>query len=123
MKASDINSSTYIDSSKEINNKDSKFKIGDIIRISNTKIFLQKVWSEEVFVIKRVENTVSWTYVINDLNGEEVVGTFYKKELQKTNQIEFRIEKVIKRKGYKLYVKWKGCNNSFNSWIDKEDII
>ena len=58
MKASDINSSTYIDSSREINNKDSKFKIGDIIRISNIKIFLQKVWSEEVFVIKKVENTV-----------------------------------------------------------------
>ena len=98
MKASDINSSTYIDSSKEINNKDSKFKIGDIIRISNTKIFLQKVWSEEVFVIKRVENTASWTYVINDLNGEEVVGTFYKKELQKTNQIEFRIKKSNQEK-------------------------
>ena len=123
MKASDINSSTYIDSSKEINNKDSKFKIGDIIRISNIKMFLQKVWSEEVSVIKKVENTVSWTYAINDLNEEEVVRTFYKKELQKTNRIEFRIEKVIKRKGYKLYVKWKGYNNSFNSWIDKEDII
>ena len=123
MKASDINSSTYIDSSKEINNKDCKFKIGDIIRISNIKIFLQKVLSEEVFVIKKVKNTVSWTYAINGLNEEEVVGTFYKKELQKTNRIEFRIEKVIKRKGYKLYVKWKGYNNSFNSWIDKEDII
>ena len=52
-------------------------------------------WSEEVFLIKKVKNTVPWTYVINDLNGEEIIGTFYEKELQKTNQIEFRIEKVI----------------------------
>ena len=52
---------------------------------------------------------------ISDLNGEEIVGSFCEKELQKTNQKEFRIEKVIKRKGNKLYVKWKGYNNSFNS--------
>ena len=76
-------------------------------------------WSEEVFVIKEVRNTVSWTYVINDLNGEEFIGTFYEEELQKTNQEEFRIEKVIKRKGDKLYVQWKGYDNSLNSWIDK----
>ena len=61
---------------------------------------------------------MSWTYVISDLNGEEIVGSFYDKELQKTNQKEFIIEKVIKRKGNKLYVKWKGYGNSFNSWID-----
>ena len=56
---------------------------------------------------KNVKNTVSWTYVINDLNGEEIVGTFYENELQKTNQKEFRIAKVVKRKGDKLYLKWK----------------
>ena len=61
--------------------------------------------------------------VISDLNGEEIVGSFYEKELQKTNQEEFRIEKVIKRKGNKLYVKWNGYNNYFNSWIDKKDLI
>ena len=60
---------------------------------------------------------------INDLNGEEMVGTFYENELQKVNQKEFRIENVIKRKDEKLYVKWKGYNNSFNSWIDKKDIV
>ena len=60
-----------------------------------------------------------WTYVNNDVNGEEVVGTFNKKELQNTNQKEFRIEKVINKKDDKLYVKWKGYNNSFNCWIDK----
>ena len=57
-----------------------------------------------------------------DLNGEEIVGTLYENELQKTNQQEFRIEKVIKKKGDKLYVKWKGYDSSFNSWIDKKDL-
>ena len=52
-------------------------------------------------------------HVINDLNGEEIIGTFYEKELQKTNQQEFRIEKILKRKGDKLYVTWKGYDNSF----------
>ena len=66
---------------------------------------------------------MTWTYVISDLNGEEIIGSFYEKELQKTNQKEFRIEKVFKRKGNKLYVKWKGYNSSFNSWIDKKDLI
>ena len=80
-------------------------------------------WSEEVFVVDKIKNTVSWTYVINDLNGEEITGTFYENELQKTNQKKFRIEKIIKRKGNKLYVKWKGYDNSFNSWINKNDII
>ena len=73
-------------------------------------------------MIKKVKNAVPWTYVTNDLNGEEIVGTFYEKELQKKNQKVFRTEKVIKRKGYKLYVKWKGYNNLFNSWIYKKDI-
>ena len=58
-----------------------------------------------------------------DLNGEEIIGTLYEKELQKTNQEEFRKEKVIKGKGNKLYVKWKGYDNSFNSWIYKKDIV
>ena len=70
--------------------------------------------------MKKLKNTVPWTYVISDLNDEEIIGSFYEKELQKTNQKEFRIEKVIKKKGNKLYVKWKGYNNSFNSWIDKK---
>ena len=78
---------------------------------------------KKFFVANKIKNTVSSTYVINDLNGEEITGIFYEKELQKTNQKEFRIEKVIKRKGDKLYVKWKGYNNSFNSWIVKKDLV
>ena len=61
--------------------------------------------------------------IINDLNGEGITGTFYEKELQKTDQKEFRIEEVIRRKGDKLYVKWKGYNNSFNSWTSKKDLV
>ena len=79
------------------------------MRISRyTNIFAKRYvpnWSEEVFVISKIKNTVPWTCVINDLNGEEIVGTFYEKELQKTNQEEFIIEKVVKRKGNKLYAK------------------
>ena len=61
--------------------------------------------------------------MISDLNGELIPGSFYEKVLQKTNQEKLRIEKVLKRKGDKLYVKWKGYDNSFNSWIDKKDLV
>ena len=109
MKPLDIKDNAYIDFEKEVNDKDSKFKIGDHVRISKYKNIFAKGytpnWSEEVFVIKKVKNTVPWTYVINDLNGEEITGTFYEKELQNTNQKEFRIEKILKKKDDKLYVK------------------
>ena len=65
--------------------------------------------------MKKVKNTVPWTYVINDLNGKEIIGTFYEKELQKTNQKEFRKEKVIKKKRNKVYVEWKIYDNLLNS--------
>ena len=127
MKPIDVKDNTYINTDKEIYNKDPKFKVGDRVRISKYKSIFAKGympnWSEEVFFIKKVKNTVLWTYVIDDLNGEGIIGTFYEKELQKTNQEEFRIEKVIKRKGNKIYVKWKGYNNSFNSWIDKASLV
>ena len=106
IKPVDVKSNTYIDSSKEINDKDPKFKIGDIVRISKYKNIFAKgytpSWSEEVFVIKKVKHVVPWPYVINDHNGEEIFGTSCEKELQKTNQKEFRIERVIKRKSDKL---------------------
>ena len=127
MKPIDVKDNTYINTDKEINNKDPKFKVGDHVRISKYKNIFAKGytpnWSEEVFVIKKVKNTAPWTFVINDLNGEEITGTFYEKVLQKTNQEEFKIEKIIKRKGDKIYVKWKGYDNSFNSWIDKASLV
>ena len=127
MKPIDVENNTYINFNKEVNNKDPKFKVRDYVRISKYKNIFAKGnmpnWSEEVFIISKIKNTVPWTYIINDLNGEKIIGTFYEKELQKTNQKEFRIEKVIKRKGDKLYVKWKGYDNSFNSWINKKDLV
>ena len=127
MKPTDVKDNTYINTDIDANDKDPQFKVGDRVRISKYKNIFAKgytpSWSEEVFVIKKVKNTVPWTYVINDLNGEVIMGTFYEKELQKTSQEEFRIEKVIKRKGDKMYVKWKGYDNSFNSWIDKKNLI
>ena len=111
MKPIDVKDNTYINTDKDTNDKDLKSKIGDRVRISKYKNIFAKGytpnWSEEVFVIKKVKNTVPWTYVINDLNGEEIMGTFFEKELQKTNQEELRIEKVTKRKRDKMYVRWK----------------
>ena len=81
-------------------------------------------WQEEVFIIKVDQNTLQWTCVIIDLNGKEIVEKFYEKKLKKNkNQKEFRIEKEIKRKCNKLFVKWKFYYNSFNSQIDKEYIV
>ena len=112
---------------KEVNDKNPKFKVDDQVRISKHKNIFAKWyipnWSEEIFIIKKIKNTVPWAYVINDLNGGEIIGTFYENELQKTDPKEFRIEKVLKKKGDKLYVKWNGYDNSFNSWTDKKDIV
>ena len=109
MKPIDVEDDSFAEYNEESNEKDAKFKVGDHVGISKYKnVFAKRYkpnWSEEVFVIKRIKNAVPWTYVISDLNGEEIVGSFYENELQKTNQKQFRIEKVIKRKGNKLYVK------------------
>ena len=132
MKPVDVRDNTYIDSRelhsiKRVNDKNPKLKVGDQVRFSKYQnIFAKRYtpnWSEEVFVIKKIKNSVPWTYVINDLNSDEIIGTFYEKELQKTNQQEFSIEKVVKKKGNRLYVKWKGYDSSFNRWIDKKDLI
>ena len=127
VKPIDVKDNTYIDFKKEVNDKNPKFKVGDHVSISKYKDIFAKGympnWSEEVFIIKKIKNAVPWTYVINDLNGKEIIGTFYENGLQATNQQEFKVEKVFKRKGDKLYAKWKGYDNSFNSWVDKKDIV
>ena len=102
------------------------FKLVIMLEYQNKNIFAKGYtpkWSEEVFVISKIKNILPRTQVINDLIVEEIIGTFYEKELQKMNQKEFNIEKVIKRKGNKLYIKQKGYDNSFNSWIDKKDLF
>ena len=87
MKPIDVKDNTYINIDKEVNDKDPKFKVGDHVRISKYKNIFAKGytpnWSEEILVIKRIKNTVPRTYVINDLKGEEIIGTFYEKDLQK----------------------------------------
>ena len=102
MKPVDVKDNTYIESSKDVNDKDPKFIASYHILVSKQKDIFTKCytsnWSEEVFVIKKLKKTIPWTHVINYLNGEEII-TFYEKELQKINQQEFRIEKVIKKKG------------------------
>ena len=119
MKPIDVKDNTYIDFKKGVNDENPKFKVGDHVRISKYKsIFAEGYmpkWSEEIFIIKKIKSTVPWTCVLNDHNGEEIIGTFNENELQGTSQKEFRKEKVIKKKGDKLYVKWKGYDNSFNS--------
>ena len=75
---------------------------------------------ECVFTLKLVRDM---TRTYNDLNGEEIIRTFFERELQKTDQQKFRMEKVIKKKDDKLYVKWKDYDSSFNSWIDKKDLV
>ena len=90
LKPIDVKDNTYIDFKKEVNDKDPKFKVGDHVRISKYKTVFAKEytpnWSEEAFVIKKVKNTLPWTYVTYDLNGKEITGIFYQKELQRTNQ-------------------------------------
>ena len=119
MKPVHVKGNTYINFEKEVHDNDPKSKVGDHLRIPKCK----NIFAKEVSVISKIENTVPWAYVINDLNGEQIIGTFSKKELQKTTQKEFSIEKVIKRKGDELNVKWKEDDNSFNSWIDKKDLV
>ena len=102
MKPKDVTDDSFIENSEETNEKDPKFKVGDNVRISKYKNIFAKGytpnWSEEVFIVNKVQSTVPWTYLINGLNGAEFKGSFYEKELQKTNQKEFRIEKRLKRK-------------------------
>ena len=85
MKPVDVKSSKYIESSKEINDEDPKFKISDLVKISKYKYVFAKGfvpnWSEDILLIKKVKSTVLWTYVISDLKGKEIVGTLREKEL------------------------------------------
>ena len=87
MKPIDVKDNTYIDFGKEVNDNYPKFKVGDRVRISKYENIFSKGytpnWSEEVFVIQKIKNTVLWAYVIHDLNGEEITGTFYNKRITK----------------------------------------
>ena len=79
-------------------------------------------WTEELFTISKIQLTIPVTYKITDCNGEEIQGSFYERELQKTSQDLFRIEKILNRRGDKSQVKWVGYSDAFNSWIDTKTI-
>lgn len=104
-----------------------KFSVGERVRITKMKHTFEKGytprWTEEVFTISHVQYTDPPTYKITDYNGEEIQGTFYEQELQKTSQQIYRIEKVIRKRGNKSLVKWLGYPDSFNSWIDNKELI
>ena len=130
MKPTEVKDNTYIDSIEEVNDKILSLKLVIILKYQKKKrrknVFAKGYtpnWPDAFFVIKKVKNTVPWTHVNNNLNGEEIIRTTYEKELHKTNQQGFRIEEVIRRKGNKPYVKEKGYDNSRNSWIDKNYLI
>ena len=111
----------------KINNLTPKFSVGDEVRISKKKKVFEKGyttrWTEEIFTITKIQNTNPITYKIADLQGEEIDGTFYEPELQKTEQQVFRIEKVIEKGKNKSLVKWKGYSDKFNSWVDNKNLI
>ena len=127
MKLIDVASDSYVEHNEGSNVTKLNLKVGDHVRISKYKNVFAKGYtqnmSEEVFVVSKTKDTVPWRYVISDINGEKIAGSFQEKELQKTSPEKFRVEKVLKRKGDKLHVKWKGYDNRFNSWIDKKDLI
>lgn len=105
-----------------------KFKIGDNVRISKYKHSFEKGytpnWSTELFTIKKVNSTIPVTYHIQDQRKQPILGTFYEQELQKSCYPSvYLIEKILKRKGTKLFVKWLGLNDKENSWINKSAII
>ena len=111
----------------KINNITPKFSVGDEVRISKKKKDFEKGytarWTKEIFTIKEIRDTNPITYKLTDLEGEEIKGTFYEPELQKTRYQIYRIEKVIEKEKGKSLVKWKGYSDKFNSWVDNKDLI
>ena len=111
--------------------KISKYKINDLVRISlKRRDVFDKLsgnikWSEELFKIYDIDISDVIMYKLKDMNDEIIEGSFYEKESQKTKNTseEYIIEKIIKTKNNKIYVKWRGYSNNFNSWIDKNNII
>lgn len=104
-----------------------KYEVGDVVRLSKHKELFEKGytprWSTELFVIAKVQVTNPVTYLLHDMNGHPISGGFYEEELQKTSQPDiYLVEKILRKKGSKMYVKWLGLDKSHNSWIDNSDV-
>lgn len=114
--------------SLNVSSQRKKFQIGDKVRISKHKHIFEKgytpSWTTEIFEICKVQATEPTTYLLNDLHGEQIAGCFYCYELQKTAETSvYLIEKILKRSGDKIFVKWLGFNNSHNAWVSKNDLL
>jgi len=119
-KANELLVMTELANGNSMNNRP-KFKAGDKVRISKYKRLFEKGytpnWTEEIFEVADVLLTSPITYKLKDSNSGAIDGTFYDAELQETKQQIYRIEKIIRRKGDKAFVKWYGYPKSFNSWV------
>ena len=119
-----------IEKTRPIRKTKAKFKVGDKVRISRTKALFEKGylpnWSEELYVVDKVQKTIPVTYKIKDLLGEEVKGSFYAEELQKSTQEVYRIEKVIRKKKIDgvehALVKWSGYSDKHNQWLPAKEL-
>lgn len=108
--------------------KKSKFKLGDLVRISKYKHLFEKGytpnWTVEVFKVQRIQSTNPPTYFLVDMNGNDIRGAFYAEELRKTEYPKlYLVERILKRKGKQLYIKWLGFDSSHNSWINENEMI
>lgn len=118
------NNTLYVDAKEKKN----KIKAKDYVRISKYKSLFEKgytpSWSTEIFLVKKVAPTEPITYHLSDLNGNEIKGCFYEYELQKTKNTDiYLVEKIIRRKGNKVFVKWLGFDDSHSSWINANDVL
>ena len=117
----------FIPYTQNIDTKAPKFSVGDRIKITKKKNVFEKGytprWTEEVSTVSKIQYTNPITYKITDSNGEEIQGTFYEQELQKTSQEIYRTEKIVLKRGNKSLVKWLGYPQSFNSRVDNNDLI
>ena len=104
-----------------------EFSVGDKVRITKKKSIFEKGYTprltEEVFTVSKIQYTDPPIYKISDHHGEEIQGTFYEREIQKTHQDIFRIEKVIQKQKNRSLVKWLGYPDSFNSWVHNKELI
>lgn len=105
-----------------------KFKVGDFVRISKYKGTFEKGytpnWSTEIFSIKKVQNTIPITYLIEDAKHRPILGSFYPEELQKTEYPNiYLVERVMKKKGDNFFVKWLGLPSEENCWINKSEVL